>query len=348
MRRAVATTAGATAACLLGLALLAWSAWTPSSRTGHPSFAPVEGLLERRRPIAPFLGLSSLQRSPAVQVSCALDVSQALVRLMGAITGANSAKSSCSDLNGSDAKAKCSSDITGALYNFILLAAMISQSVVHCGETIDAPAACSAAVTGFIGNLGIVANGGSGLVYQCELWWRHHPVPPYGVTTTKATHHPTRFHWTTPPSPQLKLPPALPTLVPQEYWADNSNHENYEVDMTNCIVNMVLGTTNLGRAAISIMDQVKKCPIQAGQEACATDIVSLFGALGLAARYLSIAVVDCNGFFESGDSALAEADCTGAIMGVAGGAVSAAAQAMALEKACDDAVMHQHKGPLPR
>lgn len=286
-------------------------------------------------------------------INCFVDVDQAVLRFANAVVNIKAAMDGCKNLDTNRQRAVCSDRINGIIYNFIFVAGMIAQAVSDCARTINAPAACTASVAGFLGNVDVVIGASSSMTVTCDIWWKHTRVSPYGVTTTPkpifTTYKPSK-HWTTP----KPTPPPLPTLVPPEAWYKNTQHAEYQTSMVKCWIGTNQGIDFLTRASITIVDAVKWChPVHVketgvkGQKKCAVDMISLLGSLGLAARFLSLAVPACEGLFMANDGDAEKAKCAADISGVFAGVMAATAPAMMLKKTCDNSLHGDPAALLP-
>mmetsp|Transcript_79639 Transcript_79639/g.215381 ORF Transcript_79639/g.215381 Transcript_79639/m.215381 type:complete len:175 (-) Transcript_79639:131-655(-) len=116
------------------------------------------------------------------------------------------------------------------------------------------------------------------------------------------------------------------------WWHDRTG-------IVGCWISVNQGAAFLAHAAISIVDSTKWChPSKQGKDKgrlkCSIDVVGLLGALGLAARFLSLAVPACQGPFISGDAVGTKARCAADISGVVAGIFAATAPAMGLKQTC--------------
>jgi len=334
------------AAAVGALVICALAATTSSGWTA----AGLRSLSRGRRARPPADGAVSLAvgDNPTIDgIACFIDSYQAVLRLANAATSIRQAARVCEVQENDNQMARCSAAANSALYNTIFIMGSIAQGVTDCAGSVNAPAVCIAAYSGFIANLDVIAGVASSATQTCNLWWEGQKIPNNGVTTTRRTTstrpHPTwRPHPTKPPKFEWPALP-FPTAAPLEMLDTPSNNAkaDYQTSMVKCWVSTSQGAMFLMRAALILRDSTSWCSPESvaekgekSQRKCAVDVIGLLGSLALAARFISLAVPGCVGLGFVGDGPINEAACAADAIGVAAGLFAALAPGLQLKDAC--------------
>jgi len=294
------------------------------------------------------LGLVGLDADKAVttRISCGVDVYQAVLRLANGATAIRGANKFCQNMTNDNMMAVCSGQVNSAIYNMIFVIGCVAQAINDCADSVSKPAACVATVTGFVANLDVIAGTASSATQTCNLWYDSLHRPSSSSTAAPNTS-------TTSSRPITTNGPRLPfpTLVPEESYRPEEIAD-YQTSMVNCWIDTSQGAMFLIRSALIIIDSVQTCTPEGtvhalGQKHCAVDVIGLLGALGLATRFISLAVPACQGFKFVGDGPTGQAACAADVAGVAAGLFAAVAPGMNLRDACEGTEEEQRaQGPI--
>merc|ERR1740121_1196429 len=240
--------------------------------------------------------------------SCVVDITHSVLFLERAALAITAATASCK--HGSTAtknvQAACAADISAVYAAVSFVAEFISSAVKSCSENIQVDAACSAAITGIVGNTARIATSASFIAGNCK------GAAAYGPALDDSVWQMTR---------RLRADAIEPT------------YDENGMAMTSCVLDATQAANYLAAFGIAIDGATKSCnkhnlphgiksmvryPFvhQVAQIYCAANIFDILEALFQAAAFISSAVSHCAPTTNQG--ALCASGATGVVGGTTG------------------------------
>jgi len=244
---------------------------------------------------------------------CFLDADQAAFYLMQAGTYIRFSVENCKDLSTVSGRCSCASSVSTVIASLGWTTSYIAASVNSCGKDVNLGASCAAYLATFVAELGEFSFVASAVVDSCDI---------NGEATKSG------------PGNQVQLRPGEPMSLsgeqPGQHLASaktffdklkleqSLQKENEETGQdtglkgataTQCLVDLNVGLTYLGRVGVQIYFLAQECPKNTPdmQKRCSLDIFNVISSIGWAAQFLANAAIDCP------DVPNARASCTGVI-----------------------------------
>lgn len=292
MSRGRVAAAAAVGTLLLGAAVLCGVELRPA-----PPAAPLEVAAG---------GLVALDDAQANLATCVIDADQAVFYLVQAVNYIRFSADSCKLMITREDRTGCATSVTTVLASFGWVAAYTAATLNSCGTEKNVPAACAASLGGIFADLGEFAFIASSVVNSCDL----NAPPPTPAPKKK---HEKGGKAETPHLDmakgffgQLALKQKLDAEKPEAPPEDNPLRG---WSISQCIVDLNLGVTYVGRIGIQTYFLTTECPHTGSnydRKACALDIFNVISSIAWAAQFLSQAAVDCpeNGSLEAGCAAV--------------------------------------------
>eukprot|EP00408_Alexandrium_pacificum_P027975 CAMPEP_0171183932 /NCGR_PEP_ID=MMETSP0790-20130122/15532_1 /TAXON_ID=2925 /ORGANISM="Alexandrium catenella, Strain OF101" /LENGTH=323 /DNA_ID=CAMNT_0011648921 /DNA_START=42 /DNA_END=1009 /DNA_ORIENTATION=+ len=202
------------------------------------------------------VALAKWSDAQATLANCVIDADQAAFYLIQAVNFIRFSTENCRVMVERVDRMACAASVTTVIASFGWTASYVSAAINSCGTETNVPAACAASMSGFVACLGEFGFVASAVVEACDS------IP-------------------------LLPPPVDPTAPPDPLrgWA-----------VSQCIVDLNVGITYVGRVGIQIYFLTTECP-QTGnnydRKKCALDIFNVISSMAWAAQFLANAAVDC-------------------------------------------------------